>query len=69
MELGFGIFAIVAVINSSSHEIVGRLVGLFGGIYVIVRGLDNIDKEVPARIRTIWAVVFPKGRPSKQNVP
>jgi hypothetical protein len=69
MEVGFGACAILTVIYSSSHEIVGRLVGLFGGMYIIVRGLDNIDKDVPARLHWIWGVVFPKGRPPKRNAP
>jgi TctA family transporter len=69
LEVIFGTCSIVAVIFSSSHEIVGRLVGLFGGMYIIVRGLDNIDKDVPDRFRDIWRVVFPKGRPPKCSVP
>lgn len=35
-------------------------IGVLGGIYVTVRGFDNIDKEVPARFRRAWRQVFPK---------
>jgi hypothetical protein len=69
MEVVLGACAIFTVIYSSSHEIVGRLVALFGGTYIIVRGLDNIDKDVPARLHRIWGMVFPKGGQPKRNAP
>jgi hypothetical protein len=33
---------------------------LLAGIYVSVRGLDNIDKDVPQRFQRIWGKVFRK---------
>ena len=34
-----------------------RLLATLGGVYIIVRGLDNIDKQVPAWLRTWWDYV------------
>lgn len=57
-EVFFGVTAILVSISSSSPEIVGKLVALSGGIYIIVRGLDNIDEGLPARFRPFWDFVF-----------
>jgi hypothetical protein len=33
-------------------------VGLLAGIYVLVRGLDNVDRGLPERWRPVWDKVF-----------
>ena len=35
-------------------------VGVLGGIYVMVRGLDNMDTALPTRWRGIWNSIFCK---------
>jgi len=37
-----------------------RAVGIFSGIYVLVRGMDNIDRGLPQVFRNKWDRLFPK---------
>jgi hypothetical protein len=38
-----------------------RIIGILGGIYIVVRGLDNFDKGLTlGELRTRWDRVFPK---------
>jgi len=37
-----------------------KAVGILGGIYILVRGMDNIDKDLPQKWRRVWDCVFPK---------
>jgi hypothetical protein len=35
-----------------------KATGILGGIYVTVRGLDNMDKKIPAKFRCPWKSFF-----------
>jgi hypothetical protein len=37
-----------------------KLIGVMAGIYIIVRGLDNLDRDLPPSWRPIWDRIFPK---------
>ena len=37
------------------------LVGFLGGIYIIIRGFDNVDKGIAGKLRRFWDMAFPKG--------
>jgi hypothetical protein len=39
-------------------------IGVLGGIYIIVRGLDNIDNDLPPTWRPHWDRFFPKRKQS-----
>ncbi|MGE0257305.1 MAG: hypothetical protein AB7H71_16840 [Alphaproteobacteria bacterium] len=39
-----------------------HLLALMGGVYIVVRGLDNIDQGLPGRWRPAWGRVFGKTR-------
>jgi hypothetical protein len=46
------------------EELLSMLVGLLAGMYILVRGLDNIDHSLPERWRSAWQRVF-YGRAAK----
>jgi hypothetical protein len=43
---------------SWSGHLLSHSVGMFAGIYVLVRGLDNTEKGLSARSRENWRRVF-----------
>ena len=36
------------------------LIGVLAGIYIIVRDLDNVDRDLPPSWRRYWDCIFPK---------
>jgi hypothetical protein len=36
----------------------GKAIGVVGGIYLLVRGLDNIDSDLPLVFRAKWDYIF-----------
>ncbi len=63
MEISIGIGAVYYAVLSPSSYYAPKLLSLSGGIYIIIRGLDNMDKGLPAEYRQVWDYFFPKGRP------
>jgi hypothetical protein len=48
-----------ATINSvSGLPLLGKITAILGGIYVSVRGFDNMDKRIPDRFRARWKSFF-----------
>jgi hypothetical protein len=45
---------------SFASLLMSKAVGIIGGIYILVRGMDNIDKDLPPKWRRVWDCVFPK---------
>jgi hypothetical protein len=43
---------------SPSRLLLSKGVGILGGIYLIVRGIDNMDEDLPPKWRRIWDGVF-----------
>lgn len=43
---------------SDGLPLLAKATGLLGGVYVSVRGLDNMDKDIPLRIRRPWNRLF-----------
>jgi hypothetical protein len=39
---------------------ISSLVGFLGGMYIIIRGFDNIEKGIGGRVRRIWNLAFPR---------
>jgi hypothetical protein len=64
LEINVGIaaifFAMASQPISGVENLPPRLLALFSGIYIIIRGLDNFDKNLPADIRPHWDRLFPK---------
>jgi hypothetical protein len=46
--------------TSPTSDPVSKAVGIIGGIYIIVRGLDNIEKDLPLSMKSQWYRIFPK---------
>jgi hypothetical protein len=44
------------------------VISILGGMYIVVRGLDNIDKSIPDEYRVIWNVLKWK-LPTKEDLP
>jgi hypothetical protein len=70
LEIVIGIAAVTASVRTgSTADRVPHLIAVFGGIYVIVRGLDNLNKGLPAlqaalpyrvaiRLGQAWELIF-----------
>lgn len=43
-----------------SHSLFTKGAGILGGIYILVRGMDNMDQDLPPKWRLIWDKAFPK---------
>jgi len=59
-EVLVSLVTILFSIASAANGLLATSLGLLGGIYVMVRGLDNIDKGLPPSWRTSWDKWFPK---------
>lgn len=46
--------------TSFSGQLMSNAVGILAGIYILVRGMDNMDKDLPPNCRRIWNRLFPK---------
>ena len=45
---------------SPSGLILSRGIAIVGGIYLLVRGLDNMERDLPRRWRPFWDMLFPQ---------
>ena len=46
-----------------------QLTAALAGVYFLIRGLDNMDRGLPARLRPVWDRLFPKDLPAKELPP
>ncbi len=46
----------------ASEVWLSKATGILAGIYVLVRGLDNMSRELPPRWVPSWKRLFPSGR-------
>jgi hypothetical protein len=55
---------LVIVADTANDSVIGAWllhdVNILVGIYVLVRGMDNIDEDLPRRWRKTWDRFFPK---------
>jgi predicted permease len=58
-ECSFAIAGIAFSVHTASNDSLSKLLSLAGGVYIIVRGLDNIDKGLTPLRRVRWALFFP----------
>jgi hypothetical protein len=54
------LLALWFAVTAPNQSLLPRGIGIFSGIYIIVRGLDNIDKGLPLKFRKRWDRCFPK---------
>ena len=59
-EVAIGVLTIALVLFTANSDVLARLLGVLGGSYIIVRGLDNMDRGCTKRMRKFWDAVFPK---------
>lgn len=46
------------------YTLATKTIGLLGGMYIVIRGLDNWDRNLPSKWRKYWDVVFHGTPPS-----
>jgi energy-converting hydrogenase Eha subunit A len=66
LETVVGTLAIFYAIQSPA-ALPAKLIALLGGLYIVVRGLDNMDKGLPNPLRSTWDRWFPKRTPTKSS--
>ena len=66
-EISVATAAIWLTINTENALSLKGL-ALLGGIYIIVRGLDNMDRGMPSWLRPAWERLFPKQQRVEGNV-
>src|SRR3954453_12235985 len=50
-----------AIVSASSWTLGSRaahVLAVMGGVYIVVRGIDNIDQGLPGRWRPAWRRIF-----------
>jgi hypothetical protein len=62
IEFGVAIIAAFVSISAPGNAVLPKLLGIMGGIYIMIRGLDNMEKGLPERWRPRWDALFPKHR-------
>ena len=45
---------------SLSRLQMSKAIGILGGVYILVRGMDNVDQDLPSKWRSLWDRTFPK---------
>ena len=59
-EIVVAVLSIAVAISQLIEEAsLAPLLLVLGGIYIFVRGMDNLDKGLPARMRHRWDIIFP----------
>jgi hypothetical protein len=61
-EILVAVLAIFVSIGTPTANPLNAIVGILGGIYILIRGMDNMDKGLPASWRPPWDWLFPKNR-------
>lgn len=71
IEIGVGLTVLIFTFVPTTHYLAfdrqtflelsaTKLIGVMAGIYIIVRGLDNVDRGLPLSWRPHWDRAFPK---------
>jgi hypothetical protein len=60
IEVVISMVTLWLTIRSAESDLLARSISLLVAVYIMVRGLDNIDKGLPPKYRPIWDRVFPK---------
>jgi hypothetical protein len=65
LEVILGVVTISLVSINARGDALARVLAILGGSYIIVRGMDNMDKGCPPPLRGFWDAVFPKRAAAK----
>ena len=60
LEITVAFVSMIISIRASNIDDLTRALGIMGGVYIMVRGLDNLDRGLPMRWRGIWDILFSK---------
>jgi hypothetical protein len=60
LEVFVALLTLSFAVTAPNQSLLPRGIGIFSAIYIIVRGLDNIDKGLPLKFRKGWDRWFPK---------
>jgi hypothetical protein len=56
----------IAGVSLMTHQsgalLLSKAVTTISGIYVMIRGLDNMSEQLPKRVQRTWAICFPPAR-------
>jgi hypothetical protein len=67
-EVTIGIAAVFLATRSPiSADVLTKLLGILGGVYIMIRGFDNASKQVPPKFVPYWKVLL--GDPSGTGLP
>lgn len=73
IEFNIGIVAIWAALhagqftmslNQSAGILLSKAITILSGVYVIIRGLDNMSNKLPVSLHPAWDTFFPGARKS-----
>jgi hypothetical protein len=53
-EISVSVLAIIVSIGTPNTILLNKVVAILGGIYILIRGMDNIDKGLPVSWRPMW---------------
>jgi hypothetical protein len=67
IEIFVALIATGVAILTPSDVPLNKIVTILGGIYIFVRGLDNVDKGLPDTWRPWWTRCFPKATLAKAD--
>jgi hypothetical protein len=71
LEVAVGIVVLIFTLIPTSHPLLvqaptfiestgARVIASMAGLYIIVRGLDNMERDLPISWRSVWDRLFPK---------
>lgn len=71
LEIAVGLLVVIFTLIPTSHPLLvqaptfiesmgARAIAFMAGIYIIVRGLDNMERDLPVSWRGVWDHLFPK---------
>jgi hypothetical protein len=55
-------YLLIAEASTGSDVLLSKAVGILAGVYILVRGLDNMSRELPTRWVPWWGRLFPVSR-------
>ncbi|HWW12415.1 MAG TPA: hypothetical protein VN018_07855 [Brevundimonas sp.] len=64
-EIVVGVFAIGVASSAPALSVLGQFIALAAGVYIIIRGLDNIDRSLVPALQRKWRAFWqwPKKQP------
>lgn len=64
-EATVGLITLRTSVYSENADALTKGIGFLAGVYIIVRGMDNMDRGLPEKWRPLWDRWFPKRKQSR----